>query len=460
MEKWTIEYLREHNLIAYEYRRGSHMYHLNVATSDEDTGGVFICPPEMLEGLRSEYVEQVSDEKNDTVFYEFGRWIELLLKSNPTALESLFAPKDCIIGEVHPAVQYVLDHKDAFLSKECFKTFYGYAVSQIGKARGLNKKIVNPVTERKEVLDFCYTFKHQGSQPIKDWLAARGMKQEYCGLVNVPNMKDTYAVFYDWGNHFKQEIQPVINDTNGPFTKEKYDAFIEYMREHDEPTRYLMPFEGRKPSFDTWIEDNLVTHYFNFIEAFVEFNDIPRKNETLVKDIIGANFIRKVEPIGYRGIVGWSNDPHESNEVRLSSIPDKHAVPVCHIYYNKDAYTCHCRDYKEYKEWEEKRNQVRYEGNLGHNYDSKNVMHCMRLIRMAKELAQGKGFNVVRTEDREYLLNIRNHQYEYEDVMAQVEQEKAEMEEAVKTCTLREVVDYEYVNQILIDARKKYVFNK
>ena len=208
MKKWTIEYLRENNLIAYEYRRGSHMYHLNVATSDVDTGGVFICPPEMLEGLRSEYVEQVADEKNDTVFYEFGRWIELLLKSNPTALESLFAPQDCIIGPVHPAVQYVLDHKEMFLSKECFKTFYGYAVSQIGKARGLNKKIVNPVTERLGVLDFCYTYSEDGtggSIPIKKWLDKYKLDQKYCGLVNVPNCRDTYALFYDFAAYFHFE---------------------------------------------------------------------------------------------------------------------------------------------------------------------------------------------------------------------------------------------------------------
>ena len=100
--KWTIDFLRKSGMIAYEYRRGSHMYHLNTPQSDEDTGGVFICPPSMLEGLRSEYVEQVADEKNDTVFYEFGRWIELLCKSNPTALESLFAQS--LISSFLPAI--------------------------------------------------------------------------------------------------------------------------------------------------------------------------------------------------------------------------------------------------------------------------------------------------------------------------------------------------------------------
>lgn len=399
MKKWTIEYLRKSGLIAYEYRRGSHMYHLNTPFSDEDTGGVFICPPEMLEGLRSEYVEQVADEKNDTVFYEFGRWMELLLKSNPTALESLFAPEDCIIGEIHPAVRYVIDHRDVFLSKECFKTFYGYAVSQIGKARGLNKKIVNPIEKRLDILDFCYTFKEQGSQPIKEFLSENNLDQRYCGLVNIPNMKGVYGVYYDFAAYWK--------------------------------------FEGISP-LDRW-------------KTIKNFSDPISNMDMINRRVENKEFFK------YSGIV-YPEDIEKSNEVRLSSIP-KGETPICFMTYNKDAYTCHCRDYKEYREWEEKRNQVRYEGNLGHNYDAKNVMHCMRLVRMAKELAQGKGFNVVRTFDREYLLDIRNHKFEYEVVMEHLEKEKAEMEEAIGNCTLPDTVDKDAVNDILISARKKYVFN-
>ena len=399
MNKLTIEDLRKKGWIAYEYRRGSHMYHLNVEGSDEDTGGVFICPQSYLYGLRSNYPEQVSDEKNDTVFYEFGRWIELLLKSNPTALESLFAPKDCIIGEVHPAVQFVLDHKEMFLSKECFKTFYGYAVSQIGKARGLNKKIVNPVEKRLDILDFCYTFKNQGSQPIKEFLAEHSLDQKYCGLVNIPNMRDTYGVYYDWAAYFKFE------------NVDWYDVSFQS--------------GGVKYPFSDFI------------------------SEVNAKAI--SDRIKNKEFFGYSGIV-HPDELEKSNEVRLSSIP-KGEVPICFMTYNKDAYTCHCRDYREYKEWEEKRNPVRYEGNLGHNYDAKNVMHCMRLVRMAKELAQGKGFNVVRDWDRQYLLDIRNHKFEYEEVMEQLEKEKAEMEEAIATCTLPEHVDYDAVDKLLIAAR-------
>lgn len=416
MEKWTIDYLRKNNLIIYEYRRGSHMYHLNVATSDEDTGGVFICPKEMLLGLRSGYVEQVSDEKNDTVFYEFGRWIELLMKSNPTALESLYAPDDCIIGEMHPIIKFIRDNRDSFLSKECFKTFYGYAVSQIGKARGLNKKIVNPVTERKDILDFCYTFQGQGSKPIKDWLKENNLDQRYCGLVNLPNMKDAYGVYYDFASYFKFE---------------EYDKNIEFWKQsfNDE-------------TFQNWCFDMRYRTVHG--DKFMDYDYCMKTYNRVVNK----------EFYHYSGIV-HPDEIEKSNTVRLSSIP-KGEMPICYITYNKDGYTSHCREYKEYKEWEEKRNPVRYESNLNKNYDSKNVMHCMRLVRMAKELAQGKGFNVVRTFDRDYLLDIRNHKYEYEEVMEQLEKEKAEMEDAIAKCTLPDNIDYNVINKLLIDARNQF----
>ena len=398
--KLDIDYLREHNLIAYEYVRGSHAYGLATEKSDKDIGGVFIIPEDVLFGLRSEYVEQVADEKSDIVFYELGRWVELLMKSNPTALESLFIPNDCIISDIHPAVQYILDNRAMFVTQAAFKPMYGYSVAQIVKARGLNKKIVNPITERKDILDFCYTFKNQGSYPIKDFLSENNLYQKYCGLVNIPNMKDTYGVYYDWAAYFKFE------------NIDWYDVSFQS--------------GGVKSPFD------------KFINEF-EANKI-------------KNRINNKEFFHYSGIV-HPDELYKSNTVRLCSIP-KGEVPICSMTYNKDAYACHCRDYKEYKDWEQNRNPVRYESNLGHNYDAKNMSHCMRLTRMAKELASGEGFNVRRTWDREYLLDIKNHKFEYEEIIAQVEKEKEEMEEAIKNCKLPLNIDYNKVNELLIEARK------
>ena len=183
----TIQTLRDRNLILFECISGSRAYGTDLPTSDTDIRGVFLLPQAELYGLND--VEQVNDAKNDVIFYELGRFVELLAKNNPNILELLCAPANCILFK-HPLFDQL---KPAdFLSKLCRDTFAGYAISQIKKARGLNKKILNPMPkERKSLLNFCYVLANQatastGSQPLPDWLAARGWQAEQCGLVSVP----------------------------------------------------------------------------------------------------------------------------------------------------------------------------------------------------------------------------------------------------------------------------------
>ena len=389
----TTQELENNNKLAYKFIRGSVLYNTNIDTSDTDYGGVYILPNEKLLGLPHFYQDQVSDEKHDTTYYEFNRWVELLMKANPNALESLFVPTDKVIGDIHPAVQLIIDHRDMFLTKECFKSLSGYAYAQIQKCRGLNKKCVQPVMEKKEVMDFCYTFKDQGSQPMKEFLAEHGLDQKYCGLVNIPNMKDVYGVYYDFAAHWKFE----------------------------ETNIYRLLVQADKLGYTNTSDiESISNRYYD-----------------------GVFF-------GYSGIV---HPEGKSNEVRLSSIP-KDEIPICFMTYNQQGYESHCRKYKEYQEWVQKRNPARYESNLKSNYDVKNVAHCVRLLHMGKELAEGKGFNVVRTWDREMILDIRNHKYEYEEIIEYVEKVFAEMKELAEKCDLPKTVDIQKVNNLILEARK------
>ncbi|MDR1202252.1 MAG: nucleotidyltransferase domain-containing protein [Tannerellaceae bacterium] len=63
---------------------------------------------------------------------------------------------------------------------------------------------------------------------------------------------------------------------------------------------------------------------------------------------------------------------NDGNEVRLSSIP-KQIEPLALMSYNKDGYSTYCKDYTQYWEWVEKRNETRYRNTLeqGKNYDTK-----------------------------------------------------------------------------------------
>ena len=197
----NLKELESSKQLGYKYVRGSTLYNTNIETSDVDYGGVFIAPNEVLLGLSEFYQDQISDEKHDTTYYEFNRWVELLIKANPNALESLYVPEDKVVGNIHPAIQLIIDNRDLFLTKECFKSLSGYAYAQIQKCRGLNKKCVQPIVNRKEVLEFCFVPYGQGSTHVTKWLIDNGLKQKYCGLVALPNMHDVYGLYYDFGTH-------------------------------------------------------------------------------------------------------------------------------------------------------------------------------------------------------------------------------------------------------------------
>jgi len=339
--------------LIYEYIRGSHCHGTNTPTSDVDMGGVFVSPTEKLISLNPE-ADTVEDSRNDCVAYELGKYCRLLLKANPTMLESLFVD-DKFIVRMHPSFTLIRDIRDTFVTQDCFNSFTGYAYSQISKARGLNKKIVNPVERRLGVLDFCYTFSGGGSVPMSEWLSAAGLSRERCGLVAIDHMHDAYAVYY-------------------------------------------------------------------------------------CTDEVNV----------FRGIADGDSD-----EVRLTSVP-KGLEPICYMTYNKSGYSLHCKEYREYQDWVRKRNQQRYESNLDKNYDSKNISECFRLLRMGAEIARGEGVIVNRAgRDAEFLLDIKAHKYEYDEIMRMLEAEFAEMKKYMETTTLPKHADQKIVNDVLLKIRRE-----
>lgn len=430
MKKYTFENIREQNILLYEYVRGSQAYGLSLPTSDEDTGGVFIMDYSDVLGISDNKIDQVNDEKNDTVWYEIGKYIELLAKANPNMLESLFIPDHCV-KYVHPAFQIIKDNRNTFVTKETFKSFVGYATSQIQKARGLNKKIVNPIVERKQPLDFCYTFNgYQGTTPIANWLAERGLKQIYCGLNHLPNMNQMYGVFYDYAQHIRMEYKTP-------------EAFLEYYTEQ----------------LNTSNKKNMVITYFeNFLQEFVDATSFSDTQELLNTYCSASTIIEAYNalvPKGYHGIV---KEAGTSNDVHLDSIL-KGDYPICHMSYNEDGYQSHCRMYKEYKEWEAKRNPQRYLENLEKDFDRKNMMHCVRLLTMGIEIATTGQVNVDRTNiDREFLLNIRLGDTTYEEIIAYADAKKNELQAAIEKCDfLPDKIDMNEVNNILINIRKTFI---
>jgi hypothetical protein len=161
---------------------------------------------------------------------------------------------------------------------------------------------------------------------------------------------------------------------------------------------------------------------------------------------------------GYKGLVkiGEGQNVGESNQLRLSSIP-KGETPICTISFNKDSYSTHCKDYVSYNEWLENRNESRYIQTTkeGQTVDAKNMMHCMRLIRMAKEIGRGEGIQV-RRADREYLLSIRRGEVDLDSLIETAEAEIKDMDKIFEESDLPDKIDTNLVNTLLIKIRREF----
>lgn len=149
----------------------------------------------------------------------------------------------------------------------------------------------------------------------------------------------------------------------------------------------------------------------------------------------------------------------ESNSLRLSSIP-KGQTPICYIVYNKDGYTAHCKDYKSYQEWLENRNEQRWVDVQSHSQkiDGKNMMHCRRLLEMAREIGEGQGIKV-RRPNREYLISIRKGEVDLESLINQAEQDIIEIDEIFRNSDLPDSVDPNLIHKLLVRIRKQFYSN-
>jgi len=453
MSKYSEEYIKKNDLLLLQVIAGSQAYGTNLPTSDEDRRGIFVAElddfltgeyPDVIESSVKKQVKDIFEEfkdkidnqdnrdamqealhllldtncgdvgyidvmvnklpiedregvtvvcedgtvepiqtflrkKDDYAYYEIGKYIQMLSANNPTVLELLNIPNDCIIFKSNLLEQV---RAEDFLSKKCKETFGGYARQQISKARGQNKMIVNEMPkERKTPLDFCYALMGHKTVPLKKILEEKGFDQKFCGVVSVPNARDNYALFYDWDAHkcFSEMEEPELRELAKMARRET----------------------GKPMGF------------------------------------------------GYKGII-----LDGSNTLRSSSVP-KSERAVLNFVYSKDSYTQHCKAHKKYWDYVQNRNPERYKDSAEKGYDTKNMMHCYRLLQMSLEIAEGKGVNV-RRPNREELLKIRKGSQEYEEILSGAEELMKEIKRVYAKSELPKTPDIDKAQEILRNIRKEF----
>ena len=343
---------------------GSQAYGTATPNSDIDIKGIYI--QNIFDVGSFNYQQQIMPDK-DTTYFEVKRFLELAGSANPTILELMWMPDRCIQVKDPLFIKYIESNRDIFLTKQCCNSFMGYAVQQIHKAKGLNKKMnweQDRIT-RKKPIDFCK---------------------------------------FLWRNDKDFRLSNKI-DIITP-------ASLEYFF-------VLTKIDNTKQLYKLW--------------------NIHDRN-------LGQ---------------GWVKPLCNDDDLLISAIPeniiDKSVCAI--VQYDLDGFQSHCREYNQYQTWLKERNEQRYVDVEGHGQkiDGKNMMHCYRLIQMAKEIVTEHKIIVERPNAQE-LLNIRYGKYDLQSLIDKADDEIQLIEELYKNSDLPDKVDKEKINQILIDIRKEDLY--
>ncbi|MGE6763782.1 DNA polymerase beta superfamily protein [Corallococcus interemptor] len=115
--------------VVLETRVGSHAWGLADERSDVDVRGVFALPLPWTLGLAQPPQDLVSAD-GSTTYWEVRKTVEQALRADPNTLETLFVPGATAVDELGT---WVLEAREAFVSKAIFGSFGRYAMSQLDK---------------------------------------------------------------------------------------------------------------------------------------------------------------------------------------------------------------------------------------------------------------------------------------------------------------------------------------
>lgn len=367
----NLEELKKSNLIIFEHIAGSHMYNLNISTSDIDIRGIFRLPKENF--LSIIYPPQeIGNDKQDIKYHELKKFIELAKDCNPNIVECLFVP-DCCIKICTNVMKKLIENRKLFISQKAYFTHSGYAFSQIQKATGQNKLVHNP----------------KPKDPPK--------KEDFCWIIPV-FFKDT------WQHNF------------GVMQFELAEKLM------DMPPCRPIPLN----EFKIDLKDYHVAALEHVPNTYRLYNYASKNS----KGVFRGNDMLVCEPI-----------PLEDENIRFSGL----------LIYNNHEYEKAHKEWKQYWEWVKNRNENRWldQENKKVDFDSKNMMHCMRLLYSGKNILS-KGEPIIRFEgdQRQYLMDIRNGKYSYEQIMEVVQKEMKELEEVKNNSKIQWGPDIKEIDKI------------
>ena len=402
--------------------------------SDLDYKGLYIQNPREILGFN--YKEQMNVTKDET-YYEVRRFLELIKIANPTMLELLATPEDCII-EKDKVFDIILREKDKFITKKALHSFSGYAYAQIKKAKGQNKK-VNSYDKYVDEDGVAILKKRIGEMDEKrNRMQYNALRKQFCrGLADFIYKGSGYDlntfVHSEWEN-IDEDIMYCIQSDSGvpkmlPPNRYNYFWFVKCFDtlshilpnhfESHENVSVKMPFRPAKYNKFNDVDLACVEHVDNLFRIY--------------KDGTGIKF--------------------ENDDLKVTSIPKerewKDFTGV--LYYNNNAYQNDLREYQSFWEWMANKNEARWlnqeKGQM--DFDAKNMMHTMRLLIQSEYiLKDGEPKIYFEGDEQKYLMDIRLGKYDYDTLLKQAEIKCLELKDKFEKSTLPYGSDYKKINEL------------
>jgi predicted nucleotidyltransferase len=211
---------------------------------------------------------------------------------------------------------------------------------------------------------------------------------------------------------------------------------------------------GKTFLFKDWLKDNEYAPEQIGLTSIDGFRDCYRLYTDDIKWVSDNHRFAGIdlETRGYKGFGDENSNEPRKSEIEQYRINDWKGI----VYFNREAYSTHCKEYREYENWLKNRNENRVATNKQHGqkFDSKNILHLVRLIMTAQEIPTENKINVDRTKNREYLLNIKKGNVDLKSIIEEWGQKAKDLEQLYLNSNLPEKVDINFTKQLELKIRK------